>query len=164
MKPSVKLFTLLVVPILFIGCTTAPQPPDTAAMLASASALDESFVAAYNQGDADALAALYWNSPDVVSFLPDQMEVRGHDAIRAANAAAFEGMAGAHLELTESHQMPAGDVVIGWGLWRLTMPAADGTTQEMTGRYTDVKAERDGKWVYLLDHASVPAPPPPADE
>jgi len=30
----------------------------------------------------------------------------------------------------------------------------------MEGRYTDVKAKRDGRWVYLLDHASAPIPPP----
>ena len=35
-------------------------------------------------------------------------------------------------------------------------------TVEAMGRYTDVKAQRDGKWVYIIDHASVPLPPPSA--
>ena len=41
----------------------------------------------------------------------------------------------------------------------------DGTPIEVHGRYTDVKAERDGRWVYLVDHGSVPTsaqePPEP---
>jgi ketosteroid isomerase-like protein len=59
--------------------------------------------------------------------------------------------------------MPAGDVVIGWGLWRVTVAGPDGAPVEVVGRYTDVKAERDGTWVYILDHASAPLPPPPAN-
>ena len=43
----------------------------------------------------------------------------------------------------------------------MTVRGADGKPTEMTGRYTDVKAERDGKWVYLMDHGSAPLPPPP---
>lgn len=31
---------------------------------------------------------------------------------------------------------------------------------EMRARYSDVKAKRDDKWVYIFDHASVPLPPP----
>jgi hypothetical protein len=33
---------------------------------------------------------------------------------------------------------------------------------ELDGRFTDVKTQRDGKWVYILDHASAPMPGPPA--
>ena len=33
---------------------------------------------------------------------------------------------------------------------------------EILGRFTDVKGQRDGKWVYLMDHGSVPLMPPPA--
>ena len=29
------------------------------------------------------------------------------------------------------------------------------------GRFSDVKAQKDGKWVYIIDRASVPLPPPP---
>jgi len=35
----------------------------------------------------------------------------------------------------------------------------------MEGRFSDVKAVRDGKWVYVMDHASIPVPPPlPAEK
>ena len=147
---------------LLAACAQAPPKPDTQAMVAAANKLDQSFIEAFNRGDADALAALYWNSPDVVSYPPDTLQASGVEAIRKANAASFSAMKGAKLELTETHQVPAGDVVIGWGLFRVTVPLADGKTTEMVGRYTDVKSERDGKWVYLMDHGSMPLPPPPA--
>ncbi|HEX9660334.1 MAG TPA: hypothetical protein VGA18_08535 [Rhodothermales bacterium] len=40
----------------------------------------------------------------------------------------------------------------------MTIPTPDGA-QEMHGRFTDLKAERDGKWLCVHDHASVPLPP-----
>lgn len=67
-----------------------------------------------------------------------------------------------NLELIESNYKVAGDVVIGWGKWRLTMTPPEGGSVVIEGRYTDVKAQRDGKWVYILDHGSAPLPPPPA--
>ncbi len=151
---------------LTFACAPPPEPsePDTEAQLAGAKALDEAFLDAFNHGDAEAMAGLYWNSPEMVSFPPDALVIRGHGAIQESTAESLGAMAGAKLEFTESHQIPAGDVVIGWGLWRMTLTPPDGTPQEMVGRYTDVKAERDGKWVYLLDHASVPLPPPPEPE
>jgi hypothetical protein len=32
----------------------------------------------------------------------------------------------------------------------------------MEGRYTSVAVRKNGKWMYVVDHASVPMPPPPA--
>jgi len=128
-------------------------------MIAAAQDLDARFIAAFNAGDADAFAATYWQSPDVVSFLPDAMEARGWEAVSAAAHAMVTGLAGAQLELIEMHEMVAGEYVLGWGLWRMTMPGPEGEPVVMEGRYSDVKAERDGKWVYILDHASVPMPP-----
>jgi hypothetical protein len=40
-------------------------------------------------------------------------------------------------------------------------PVEKSSPQVMEGRYSDVKAPRDGKWVYATDHASVPLPPRP---
>ena len=54
-----------------------------------------------------------------------------------------------------------GDVVLGSGTWKLTIPAKP-KPQVMEGRYSDVKAMRDGRWVLVMDHASVPLPPAPA--
>ena len=75
-------------------------------------------------------------------------------------------MPGATLEMIEMNYKVAGDVVISWGKWRMLVPMGEGEPMEILGRYTDVKAKRDGKWVFILDHASVPlqAPPGPPTE
>lgn len=106
-------------------------------------------------GDLEAMTALYWKSPEVVSSPPGELVARGHDAIRAGFEKEFTAK-GAKLEVTESHHVVLGDAVLGWGLWKWMGPGPDGKIIEATGRYTDVKAERDGKWVYILDHASSP--------
>jgi ketosteroid isomerase-like protein len=131
-------------------------------MVNSANELDKAFQDAFNKADGAALSALYWNSPDVASFPPDTMQARGIAAIKEAWGKAFETMKGAKLEFVEMRNLAVGDVVLGSGLWKMTMTGPDGKPAEVTGRYSDVKAERDGKWVYLMDHGSVPLPPPPA--
>ncbi len=151
-----------------VACAPQPQVAPTPAgptpgqMVAAANALDQAFVDAFNKGDADALAALYWNSPEVASFPPDTLELRGLEAIREGNRKSMAAGSGVKLELTEVHQIPSGDIVVGWGKWKVTVPVPEGAPIEVVGRFTDVKAERDGKWVYLLDHASVPTAPSPA--
>lgn len=139
------------------GCASAPEKPAPEAMVASADALDAAFAEAFNKGDVDALDALYWNSADVVSFPPDLMEARGIAAIREANAKSVASLRGAQLTLVESHNIPVGEAVVGWGRFRLSVP---GVPAPVEGRYTDVKAERDGKWVYIVDHASSPQAAP----
>jgi uncharacterized protein (TIGR02246 family) len=148
--------------VLSAGAITPAAAATPEEMVAAAHALDAEFVAAFNSGDAQAMAALYWNDPQVISFPPGELAVRGHQAIADSTAATFAASPGGKLELTESHDMVAGDVVISWGLWRFTMALPDGTSIVEEGRFTDVKAERGGRWVYLLDHASVPSSPPAA--
>ena len=145
---------------LFLAGCAAPRP-DPQQMVTAANELDDRFLAAFNGGDLDAMLATYWNSPEMLFFPPDTMMVRGFDGAKAAMASMMETMAGGKLELIEKNNHAEGDVVLGWGLWRLTLPGPDGNPMVLEGRYTDVKAMRDGKWVYLVDHASMPIPPPP---
>jgi hypothetical protein len=50
-----------------------PAGPTSAELKTAADALDLQFKDAFNRGDAEALAATYWNSPDMVSMAPDGM-------------------------------------------------------------------------------------------
>ena len=138
----------------------APPAPTPADLVKAANALDAAFVEAFNRGDAEALAALYSAGTSVVSFPPDAFALRGHEAILEGNRKSFAASPGAKIELTEHNQIPGGDLVVGWGTFKVTIPGPDGKTAEFEGRFTDVKAERGGKWVYLVDHASFPLPPP----
>lgn len=153
--------------ILVMGACAAPAPapappagPSPAELVSAADALDKQFLEAFNKGDAEAVSALYWNSPDVVSIGPDGMGTKGWDAARTGAIEMFKAMPGAKLEFLSGSNAAHGDVVLGWGTWKMTIPGP--TPIVMEGRYTDAKAMRDGKWVYLMDHASVPLPPPPA--
>ena len=139
---------------------TAPAGPTPAEMVAAANALDQRFAEAFSKGDVDAVMATYWNSPDLVSFGPEGTGTKGWDACRAGAVEMFKAMPGAKLELVNPHNDVHGDVVLGWGSWKLTMTTPQGP-QVIEGRYSDVKAMRDGKWVLVMDHASVPLPPPP---
>lgn len=130
-------------------------------MVTAADALDKRFLEAFNAGDVDALAATYWNSPNLVSFGPDGMGTKGWEATKAGSVEMFKAMPGAKLEFTTMQNDVHGDMVLGWGTWKMTIPTPAGP-QVMEGRYSDAKALKDGKWVYLMDHASVPLPPAPA--
>jgi uncharacterized protein (TIGR02246 family) len=140
--------------VLFAGCTPAVEQVDTDAMLASAHALDETFLEAMNNGDLDAVVACY--AEDAVSMDPGSMMSSGRSVIRESFAAFFSALPGGHIEILESHDLICGDAVASYGLLRITVPGPDGSETAMEGRFTDLKAERDGKWVYLLDHASFP--------
>lgn len=154
-------FCLLVSSIVVIGfaagCAPNAQEPDPQALIAAAEELDNRFLAAVNSGDPDAIAACY--ADDAVTMPPDAMMANGKASIRESFSQMLASMPGVRLEMIESHHNVVGDAVVGYGLFRLVMPGPDGTELPMEGRFTDVKAERDGQWVYLVDHASIPLPP-----
>jgi ketosteroid isomerase-like protein len=151
--------TLLFALFLFsIGCMERAQDP--AQMIAAADELDEKFFDAYNNKDLDAMMNLYWNSPDVVSFPPGEMMLKGFDQLKESFSKDFEQGLDSKLELVEHNNRVEGSVVVGAGIWRYTMNIPGSEPMVIEGRYLDVKAERDGKWVYIYDHASVPLPPP----
>src|SRR6187402_2989586 len=162
MRPITSLLAGLTFLVASTACAPAPAPPPagpTAAELAAAAdALDLRFEQAFSKGDVDGVMATYWNSPKLVSYGPDGMGTQGWDASKAGSTEMFKAMPGARLELVEKHNDAYGDVVLGWGRWKMTIPATTpkGSPQVLEGRYSDVKAMRDGKMVYIMDHASVP--------
>ena len=152
----------LFVAVVSVSIATAPLAATPAEKVAAANAVDARFLAAFNKNDPDAVMATFWKSPDLVSIGLDGMGSRGWENVRTGWQALFKGMPGAKLEFTESHNDAFGETVLGWGRWKLTIPAAQGAPKVMERRYSDVKALRGGTWVYVMDHASVPLPPAPA--
>jgi ketosteroid isomerase-like protein len=159
MKTLIRTAMVLALATSLYGCAQPGPNPDQ--MIAAAKTVDQQFLDGFNKGDVNAVMAMYWNSPDLVIYPPAAMEAKGWAAGKAAFEKMFGDMKGAKLELTESNYRAMGDAVVGFGKWRITMPGPNATTIEMLGRYTDVIAQRDGKWVYIIDHPSVPLPPPP---
>ena len=128
--------------------------PDEATMLAAALELDDRFLAAFNEGRSTDIVSLFHRSPDTVLYAPEGPPLVGYDAIAAAWTEDM-GPGGPQLSWLDHNAMVAGEYVIAWGTWRMTMETPGGTITS-DGRFTSVAAERDGAWVYLIDHASMP--------
>lgn len=115
--------------VLFLGC--APQGENPEKMVAAAKELDQQFIAAANKGDVDAIMALYWNNPDLVVYPPDEMQATGWQAQQAVFKNFVATMPNAKWEFVDPNYKAAGDVVIGWGKVKLTVPSKEGAPAEM---------------------------------
>jgi uncharacterized protein (TIGR02246 family) len=108
----------------------------------------ESYVAAFNQGDAKALAAMW--APEAVYTNPlNGEQVVGREAIEKQFAAVFEGAKGAKLEATtDAIQFVSPNVAVEQGTAKVILP--DQAPEET--EYTAVYVKHDGQW--LLDRVT----------
>lgn len=137
-----------------------PSPAPAGGDEAALKAVDDTFVQAFNKKDIEAVLACYGDDAVVMDPGP-ALIYRGKDEIRKGFGEFFKAQPSAQLKLDETHYKTAGDLGYGYILWTITMNGPDGKSTEMKGRATDVMEKRGGKWVLVVDHASVPLPPPP---
>jgi ketosteroid isomerase-like protein len=149
------------------GCKTERKPQETAVstndVIAAAKEVDSLFLVAYNNADVDALMSLHWNSPDLLIYPPGAPEIKGYNAVKESYIKDFAENKGAKLEYTSVYNVPYADVVAGRGTYTWSKIEADSSVTVLQGRYTDLKAYKDGKMVILLDHSSFLDPPPAPD-
>ncbi len=145
-----------------LSCMPAGENPEQ--LITEAKALDAAWLEAYNARNLEAVMAGYWNSPDLVSYPPGAMEIKGWENMKAQLQQEFSMGPGGKLEILTSNYTVHGNVVSTNGTWRYTMAGPDGAPMEFLGRYSDLKAKHAGKLVYIMDHASVPLPPPPDEQ
>jgi uncharacterized protein (TIGR02246 family) len=125
-----------------------------------AKSVDDAWLKAINANDLEAVMALY--ADDATMYPPDQNEAKGKEAIRAAYAALLAANTVKDARVTEGHYQTYGSYSNSWGHATLTLvPKAAGSPATMEVRFTAVAVKRGGKWLYLVDHASAPLPPPP---
>ena len=123
-------------------------------------AVDDAWVKAVKAGDIEAVIALY--SSDAVMFPPDSMTVKGRDAIRAYWGGFLSANKVTEAAVLERGYKTSANFATGWGRFSMTFqPKAGGAPVTMEGRFTEVMVKKDGKWLYAVDHASAPLPPPP---
>ena len=116
---------------------------------------------AFVEMDADAVAQCY--APDAVLWLPGMPVMQGRDAIREGHVGFFSAFTIKGMKLVPMGKSRNGDETTSWGTFTLTMVSkADGKEVTEVGRYTDVSRKIDGKWMYVMDHASDDPPPAPA--
>jgi uncharacterized protein (TIGR02246 family) len=123
----------------------------------SPKALQDAFVQAMANNDADGLAACY--TDDAVSYAIDVMAGVGPGFVRDSWNAFFAVYTVKDISLSETHMEAFGDTAAAWGLFTMLVEPVDGgEATEMRGRYMDVAKKVDGSWLYIADHASVPLP------
>ena len=125
--------------------------------------LDEAWVKAVKAGDVAALTALY--DDDASLYPPDEMKAKGREAIRASNEKFLGSMTVSEAELTYDTSSVVGNLSYASGTFKMTAtPKAGGAAQTFEGRFTSIAKRKGGKWLYIVDHASAPMPPPAAPQ
>jgi hypothetical protein len=109
-----------------------------------------------SQRNLKAVMAAFCKSPQLVVFpAMGAVELQGWDAVHdyydrllSTNIISFE--------CPEAHyQLLSPEAAAGWGRWKMTTQV--GRKQEsMIGRYTRIYGLIEERWVYVIDHASLP--------
>jgi uncharacterized protein (TIGR02246 family) len=121
--------------------------------------LDAAWVKAMKAQDANAAVALY--APDAVLWLPGAPEARGTKAIQDAYAGLLGTYTVTDVSISDTHYETVQNIGVASGHFMMTLqPKAGGAPTIMGGRFSSVAKKVDGKWRYVVDHAS--AEPPPA--
>ena len=128
----------------------------TTDLIAAAIELDSLFLVAFNNGDAEAIMKLYWNSPELRVYPPGEMPVNGFDSVKAWYVKNFASARGAKLEYLSSNNVLYDDGVIAHGAFKWTMPMEDGSLMTIVSSYAEFKSLKENKMVIILDHSSMP--------
>jgi uncharacterized protein (TIGR02246 family) len=120
----------------------------------------QAWLKAAKANNLEAIVALY--APDAVMFPPDMMVAKGSEEIRKDYAGLLDHFTIQEADITDAMHETQGDLSTSWGQFRLVLkPKEGGDIVTMNGRFSDVSKRIKGKWLYIADHASLPAPPPP---
>jgi uncharacterized protein (TIGR02246 family) len=140
-------------------CLAAPVMADEAA---DAKAQGTAFVRAWDAGDVKTALALYADDARVI--WPGQGdEAKGKAAIEAVITRAFKMFPKSGLVLKSQDTIPLGNGYIGnVGYWDQTVPGPDGKPAIFRVRTTEILKRQGDKLLYVVDHASIGLPPPPA--
>jgi uncharacterized protein (TIGR02246 family) len=145
------------------GCqpaAEAPAPTETPAMSDEDMIKErvDAFVAAWSNGDAEAIGVLFTEGADLIGPVGDRHH--GRDAIVARYSELFQTMyQGAKVSISmTSTRFLKPDVAVVDGSFEITgMKSADGAEMPpMTGLYTNVTVKQDGSWLIHCSRPMVP--------
>lgn len=157
--------TLIVALAALSGCAKKePEPAkETPEQMAAAlKAVDDHFMDALAKKDVNGMMECYWNSPDALLIPPDTLDVKGWDNIKAYWTRFVGAVELKDAQLVDTHYEAVDSLGYATGTVTGMMTPPGGQSMQVTIRYSEVFGKRDGKWVYLVDHTSMPPPPPPA--
>jgi ketosteroid isomerase-like protein len=133
--------------------TTITSTPLSEQDLQAQKQLDQAFCTAMSRKDLDGVMKCLWDDPNLVVVLWDATVYRGPEAIRAAAQQLFDTFPVVSLKINEVSHVPVGDGVVAVGTATYDLQAPDGSAVRIVERWTDLRRQIDGRWVYVLDHA-----------
>lgn len=123
--------------------------------------LDRRFTEGMSKKDIEQVMSCVWNSPGLIFVDFEGNVIRGSDNFRKVVEAMFDQNESLSLVIDEISHIRAGESVFAVGTATYNMQAKDGTSTQLTERWTDVRTKVEGRWVYALDHIHLLAPPSP---
>jgi len=120
----------------------------------------DAFGRAMNAGDVKAALALYTDDARVI-FPGRGEEAHGKAEIEKLLTTTFAQLKGQRAEIRALDAVPLDDThMVTVGRWEIAAPRRGGKPTVV--RTTEVLVKTADGWRYLVDHASIGAPPPPA--
>jgi len=153
---TMRLASGFVVVFLWLSAGVAAADPT-----ADAKAVGDAFAKAMAAGDVPAVVALYRDDASLV-WPGRGDEAKGKEAIERVVRATLASSPKDTQFVQKSNEAHAlgDDYIVNLGRWENRFTAANGRHVTMQVRTTEVLARTGGKWLYLVDHASVGLPPP----
>jgi uncharacterized protein (TIGR02246 family) len=138
---------LLVAILLWTGPAWARESPGQV--------LDQRFLAAFNANDLESILACY--ADDAVIYPPGEFMARGKDEMRESWRKFLAEFRISNARIHDARYVDMGSTCVGWGICEFdATPTAGGEAKPFKARFTSVSEKRQGKWVFISDHASVP--------
>jgi uncharacterized protein (TIGR02246 family) len=131
---------------------------------ATVKAHSDAFGKAFNSCDIPGMLDLYEDG--AVLIWPGDGEVAtGRSQIEKVLKAQCAGASKSSLKEISSDSHAIGkDYILNIGMWDDTMPGPDDEPMTSRVRTTELLHRSKGKWRYVVDHASIGLPPPPAKQ
>jgi uncharacterized protein (TIGR02246 family) len=143
MRPVQNVFVVVVLGLACLGAQ-ASESTGTA---------QDCWLPAFKAGDADATANCYL--ADAVMWFPNGPVAVGREAIREGYAGYFKAFTIKSASLKEMGRSGSGNDITSWGTFEIVMMPKDGGAEVTErGRYTELSRRVDGRWMYVMDHAS----------
>ena len=122
--------------------------------LAEAKELDRRFAEAWRSNDLEAVMACFWDDPGLHVVVNGEVH-RGAEAVRAM----FQQMLDQHESITltvdDISYVRSGEGVIGVGTATFDLKPLGGPATLLVERWSDLRRKVGGRWVYVLDHATI---------
>jgi ketosteroid isomerase-like protein len=141
------------------GAHSTGDHPLTSTELTPQNELDAKFVEGMNLKDVDKVMRCFWNSPDLILVLADGTVIRGWANVKRAVEQLFTAHESVSLTIDDVSYVRSGDGIVAVGTATFRMRPKDGPAYQFTERWTDLRRNLGGRWVYVLDHAHALPPP-----